>query len=463
MAAALALIEDHAALTRTGAGGLAQIATRGLTAAAFRHHDSRDSDPNLHTHVVVSNKVKGVDGVWRALDARVLPAMKAAASDTYNTQLTARVRAYTGADVTPKVTRAGREPVWEVAGIPAALIDHFSTRRADIVPLIEELELAYRREHGKAPDAAARQAIGRQATLATRAPKKDPKPLPALRAEWVARARAGFGRDVIDRIAAIAPGPRGRQLTLDLDQADTTVNKRAGARASRVPGPAPRSGSGVGRVGSPWRCGEVPGGAVTVPAHLADLAADLQARAGFVAAVGAAAVARVAEGRSTWTRWNVHAATQRILRDPDVYSRLMVAEPAPERLSALVEEAVTAALDVHCVRLTPDPAISEPKALRRADGASVSSCTPPTGTPPPPSWTPRPAWWRPPRSPRTRPSCSPRRPVSGRRWTPSPPRPAGGSWTRASGRSWRRSPSTRAWWWRGSARPGPARPPRCAP
>jgi hypothetical protein len=48
---ALALVEEHAAYTRTGAGGVAQIQTNGLIAAGFEHWDSRVGDPNLHCHV----------------------------------------------------------------------------------------------------------------------------------------------------------------------------------------------------------------------------------------------------------------------------------------------------------------------------------------------------------------------------------------------------------------------------
>jgi hypothetical protein len=66
------LLEDHAALTRTGTDGVAQIATKGLIAAEFEHWDSRAGDPNLHTHVAISSKVLGVDGTWHALDARPL-------------------------------------------------------------------------------------------------------------------------------------------------------------------------------------------------------------------------------------------------------------------------------------------------------------------------------------------------------------------------------------------------------
>ena len=93
--AALQLLEEHAAFTRTGTGGIAQIRTRGLIAAAFDHYDSRDGDPNLHTHVAISSKVQGVDSKWRALDARALYRITVAASECYNTAfetaLTARL------------------------------------------------------------------------------------------------------------------------------------------------------------------------------------------------------------------------------------------------------------------------------------------------------------------------------------------------------------------------------------
>ena len=116
---ALALVEEHAALTRTGRGGIAQIQTSGLIAAAFEHWDSRAGDPNLHTHVAVSSKVQGADGKWRALDARLLYAMKVAASETYNTAFEAHLTASLGVTFTARPdTTGGREPVREITGIP---------------------------------------------------------------------------------------------------------------------------------------------------------------------------------------------------------------------------------------------------------------------------------------------------------------------------------------------------------
>jgi len=66
----LSWLEDNAAYTRLGRGGARQVDVRGLIAAAFTHRDSRAGDPNLHTHVAVSNKVQAVGGGGRRALAR---------------------------------------------------------------------------------------------------------------------------------------------------------------------------------------------------------------------------------------------------------------------------------------------------------------------------------------------------------------------------------------------------------
>lgn len=71
----IGLMEREFAATRTGSAATdeadAQVEVAGLIAAAFDHYDSRAGDPQLHTHVVISNKVKTAwDGTWRSLDSR---------------------------------------------------------------------------------------------------------------------------------------------------------------------------------------------------------------------------------------------------------------------------------------------------------------------------------------------------------------------------------------------------------
>ena len=76
----LDLVEREVAATRRGVsagnGAVAQADVVGVIATAFDHWDSRLGDPQLHTHVVVSNKVQTTeDGRWRSLDGRPLHAV----------------------------------------------------------------------------------------------------------------------------------------------------------------------------------------------------------------------------------------------------------------------------------------------------------------------------------------------------------------------------------------------------
>ena len=92
-------LEREVAFTRTGAGGVAQIETRGLVATAYDHRTSRAGDPDLHTHLVLANKVQGADGVWRSLDGRVLHSAAVAASEMYNSRVEANVSERLGVHV----------------------------------------------------------------------------------------------------------------------------------------------------------------------------------------------------------------------------------------------------------------------------------------------------------------------------------------------------------------------------
>ena len=66
--AALTYLDTHAGLSRRGTDGVEQVATAGLVAALFDHRTSRAGDPQLHTHALVPNKLRCVDGVWRTID-----------------------------------------------------------------------------------------------------------------------------------------------------------------------------------------------------------------------------------------------------------------------------------------------------------------------------------------------------------------------------------------------------------
>src|SRR6266571_5917522 len=98
----LGWLETEVAYTRTGRAGVRQVETNGIIAAAFTHRDSRTGDPDLHTHVAVSNKVQTRDGRWLALDGRVLYKAKVSLSERYNTRLEAEMRRRVGTTFTER-------------------------------------------------------------------------------------------------------------------------------------------------------------------------------------------------------------------------------------------------------------------------------------------------------------------------------------------------------------------------
>ena len=96
----------------------------GLLAVAFVHRDSRAADPDLHTHVAISNKVQTSDGRWRALDGRVLHKASVSASERYNTRLEAHLVDRLGVRFADRPGQRDKRPVREIVGMDAGLLQH---------------------------------------------------------------------------------------------------------------------------------------------------------------------------------------------------------------------------------------------------------------------------------------------------------------------------------------------------
>lgn len=60
--AAVGYLERTAGFSRTGKNGIHRVEATAFLAAGFDHRTSRDGDPHLHTHVLVSNSVRCADG-----------------------------------------------------------------------------------------------------------------------------------------------------------------------------------------------------------------------------------------------------------------------------------------------------------------------------------------------------------------------------------------------------------------
>jgi conjugative relaxase-like TrwC/TraI family protein len=181
--AALGYLEREALSSRRGHGGACRVETSGFVAAAFRHRTSRAGDPQLHTHVVVSNLAEGLDGRWGTLDSRGLYRHARTAGYLYQAHLRAELRDRLGVAWEPVVKGAG-----EIQGVPGRVLREFSQRRAQIEGLLGE--------QGDTSRGAAQ-----LATLVTRDPKTPGADFLEMREGWGARVAAlGFGPE---RIAGV--------------------------------------------------------------------------------------------------------------------------------------------------------------------------------------------------------------------------------------------------------------------
>jgi len=200
----IAYAEERVFATRFGAGGVVSEDVRGVVAAAFEHWDSRAADPQLHTHVVVLNRVQAVhDGKWRTLDSKALFKATVGLSELYNGVLADLLTQDLGWGWTPEQRKRSAEPKWEVTGVDAALRDEFSQRTTALEAAKDELVEEFVASHGRQPTTREVLQMRQQATLATR-PDKHVKPLRELLAGWRVRAADYIGPDPESFVASLA-------------------------------------------------------------------------------------------------------------------------------------------------------------------------------------------------------------------------------------------------------------------
>ncbi|WP_211338680.1 MobF family relaxase [Georgenia muralis] len=252
VAQVLDLFEREVAATRTGHAGIAQVPVVGVAATAYDHWDSRANDPQLHTHVVVSNKVMAAhDGRWRTLDSRAVHHAMVGLSEHYNAVLADRLTGTFGLSWERRERGEDRTAQWEIRGVGEDLIAAFSSRARAIDVATDAKIAAYVAEHGHRPTGRRIVQLRAEATLDTR-PEKTIRALSELTAEWRTRARDLVGGD---------PTAWARSLTTTREPARTLTGE-------------------------------------SVPMFLIDQAA-------------ADVVDAVSERRSTWRHWNLAAEASR--------------------------------------------------------------------------------------------------------------------------------------------------------
>ena len=256
MGEVVAFLEREVATTRRGVnagdGAVAQADIVGIVATAYDHWDSRLGDPQLHTHVVISNKVKTVeDGRWRSLDGRPLHAAVVALSAHYNAVLADRITRTFGVGWEQRDRGKNHNAAWELEPVPESLVREFSGRSRMIDGETDRLIGEYVASRGRRPSATRIIELRAKATLATR-PEKVIRSLFDLTTEWRERAQTVLGASPVEWARRITDGP--------------------------VVPPALRAND--------------------IPLHVVD-------------EVGLSVVAAVGEKRSTWRHWNLWAEASR--------------------------------------------------------------------------------------------------------------------------------------------------------
>jgi conjugative relaxase-like TrwC/TraI family protein len=210
VAEALGWVEDQALFTRIGVNGIQQVKTDGLVASEFTHFDTRGGDPDLHSHVLVSNKVRVADtddarkadkvGAWRTVDGQQVFEHMHSASGVYNTALQQRLSDSLGLEFEAVETSADKEPVWEVKGVPTKLNKEFSKRRELTRPIFDQMVADYVGKHHRQPSRRAVYSMWQTAILETRDAKKPADSLDTLRSQWRATANEVVGENVVDNL-----------------------------------------------------------------------------------------------------------------------------------------------------------------------------------------------------------------------------------------------------------------------
>lgn len=240
VAATLNWLEEFVIHTRAGRNGVAHIGTRGAIAAAFDHWESRAGDPQLHTHLVIANRVQRItDGAWVTLDSRTLYKAAVAASEHYNGLLFDALQRSLGTDTEIREPAANtHNPSQQLSGVDEALIREFSNRSRLIDIETDRLVAAWTTEHGRRPTATTIVKLRQQATLSTRTPKTEAgTPLHMLSMQWQARAtRQGYNpsRVLSETIRRSRTSPfRSYDFTTNwIDAVASIVKERVAAKRS---------------------------------------------------------------------------------------------------------------------------------------------------------------------------------------------------------------------------------------
>jgi conjugative relaxase-like TrwC/TraI family protein len=112
-----------------------RVATGNGVIAAFPHEISRNLDPQLHTHCVIANMTKNEEGQWRHLERTGLKRHDRLIAAYFGNEM-AKGLLELGYELEPRMI--GQFPAFEIKGYDRETIDHFSTRREEMLDYLRE-------------------------------------------------------------------------------------------------------------------------------------------------------------------------------------------------------------------------------------------------------------------------------------------------------------------------------------
>ncbi|WP_433523818.1 MobF family relaxase [Nocardia pseudovaccinii] len=202
-------LEHNATFTRLGRNGVRQVDVEGLVAARFAHRESRAGDPDLHTHVLIANRVRTTDGRWRTLDGAMVYQAIVTVSEIYNTRLEMHLEEMVGVEFAERPGMdPSKRPIREIVGVPERLSQFWSQRDAAITQRLGQLTTAFQRKWGREPIPAELFGLMDRATLETRPDKQQLRTLSEQRADWRAQALTLLGsREALARMVSTVLHP----------------------------------------------------------------------------------------------------------------------------------------------------------------------------------------------------------------------------------------------------------------
>ncbi|MFD6218078.1 AAA family ATPase, partial [Nocardia salmonicida] len=190
----------------------------------------------LHTHVLIANRVRTLDGKWRTIDSKTLHEAVVTASEIFDSRLEHHLETDLNLQFE---ARPGRNPeqvqIREIVGVPLELIDAWSQRGAVIVARLDQLTAAFQATFGREPSPKEVYDLSDRATLETRPTKHLMASLAEQRDTWAIQARQLFdGRDTIENIVTRAmsapstprPRPDAAFITAAAERALAAVSAR---------------------------------------------------------------------------------------------------------------------------------------------------------------------------------------------------------------------------------------------